>query len=70
MFGKEKEPKRFTIRVQQTLGVNGAIQIIVDKKTGVNYLNTLGAGASGLTPLLDENGKVVVTPVKTEDDSE
>ena len=40
----------------------GAVRILVDTKTGVNYLNTGGETYSGLTPLLDGNGNVVVSP--------
>lgn len=35
--------------------------IIVDKETGVNYLWHKDGYSGGLTPLLDENGKPVVT---------
>ena len=38
----------------------GILKIIVDKKTGVNYLVTSGIGVSGMTPLLDENGNIVI----------
>ncbi|MBR6070402.1 MAG: xylan 1,4-beta-xylosidase [Ruminococcus sp.] len=41
----------------------GALQILVDTETGVNYINTVGEGYSGLTPLLDPNGNVVVSPL-------
>ena len=62
VFGKEKKPKRFRIVEEEGMGF-GAARILVDTKTGVNYLNTLGEGSSGLTPLLDENGSLVITPV-------
>lgn len=67
MFDKEKKKKRgrFIVtheqRLEKTLGL-GALQIIVDTVTGVNYINTVGDGYSGLTPLLDGRGNVVVTP--------
>lgn len=35
--------------------------IIVDKATGVNYLFVKSGYGAGLTPLLDENGKPIVT---------
>ena len=38
----------------------GAILVVVDTATGVNYLVTYGSGANGVTPLLDANGNVVV----------
>ena len=40
-----------------------SIQILVDKKTGVNYLFTQSGYAGGLTPLLDREGKPIITPV-------
>jgi len=36
--------------------------IIVDKETGVNYLWHTDGYAGGLTVLIDENGKPIVTP--------
>lgn len=54
-----KKEKRFVIKEDQSLGL-GAIQIVVDTVTGVNYLLTVGAAVSGITPLLDENGKVII----------
>jgi len=37
--------------------------ILVDKKTGVNYLFVSRGYAGGLTPLLNPDGTPVVTPV-------
>ena len=51
--------KRFVVKEEQSLGF-GAVQIVVDTETGVNYLLT------GLTPLLDRNGAVVIDPVLPE----
>ena len=62
---KQKKPKRFIIKEDYTLGL-GAIQILTDTVTGVNYINTIGTSMSGITPL-DENGNVVITPVSQED---
>lgn len=61
MFEKKekKKSKRFVVKEEQGLGM-GAIQIIVDTITGVNYLNTVGGSASGLTPLLDNKGNVII----------
>lgn len=52
--------KRFEVREEQHIS-GGIVKIIVDTKTGVNYLVASGMGVSGMTPLLDSNGKVVVT---------
>ncbi len=35
--------------------------ILVDRETGVNYLFLQSGYAGGLTPLLDENGKPIVS---------
>ena len=39
----------------------GIRQILVDTETGVNYLIWKSGYAGGITPLLDSQGKVVVT---------
>lgn len=56
-----KKEKRFVIKEQQDLGL-GAMYVLVDTKTGVNYLATVGLAVSGITPLLDSEGAVVVDP--------
>ena len=63
MFGKEKKDKRFKITVKEgsELADSGLMQVIVDKETGVNYLFVKSGYGAGLTPLLDADGKVVVT---------
>lgn len=40
-----------------------AIEIWVDKETGVNYLFRQSGYSGGLTVLLDKDGKPVVTPL-------
>ncbi len=45
---------------QGTVTVN---EIWVDKETGVNYLFHAGGYAGGLTPLLDREGKPVISPL-------
>ncbi len=47
-------------------GAFSPMQIWVDKETGVNYLLMRDGYAGGMTPLLDKDGKVVVTPVEEE----
>ena len=42
-------------------GVTSITEIWVDRVTGVNYIFRQDGYAGGLTPLLDENGKPVVT---------
>lgn len=41
-----------------------AIMIFVDRKTGVNYMFNKVGYAGGLTPLLDKDGKPVITPIE------
>ncbi len=43
--------------------LSGTTQIWVDKQTGVNYIYHSSGYGGGLTPLLDREGKVVVTPI-------
>ena len=42
-------------------GAIDGIEIWVDRETGVNYLYKQSGYGGGLTPLLDENGKVIIT---------
>ncbi len=46
-----------------TQGKLTAMEIWVDKETGVNYLFCQSGYAGGITPLLDKYGKPVVTPI-------
>lgn len=54
------------IRVYAQGSVNVS-EIWVDKLTGVNYLFHAGGYAGGLTPLLDREGKPVITAVPMEE---
>lgn len=47
-----------------TQGALETIGILVDKQTGVNYLFVASGYAGGLTPLLDRDGKPVISPVE------
>ena len=40
---------------------SGTRQIIVDKETGVHYLAWKAGYGAGITPLLDSEGKAVIT---------
>lgn len=54
--------KRFEeVYSQGTLTIT---EIWVDRETGVNYIFHASGNAGGLTPLLDKDGRPVVTPVK------
>ena len=60
----KKEENRFEIQKSETIGafvgLKGAT-ILLDKETGVNYLFYQEGYAGGLTPLLDADGKPVIT---------
>ena len=42
----------------------GSLEVWVDKETGVNYLYRQSGYAGGLTVLLDQDGKPIVTPIE------
>ena len=44
-------------------GTMNVMEIWVDKETGVNYVFHASGYAGGMTPLLDRDGKTVVSPV-------
>ena len=44
-------------------GMVSVVEIWVDKETGVNYLFHSEGYGGGLTPLLDREGKPVVSPL-------
>ena len=44
-------------------GTVNVTEIWVDKETGVNYVFHASGYAGGLTPLLDRDGKLVVSPI-------
>ena len=53
--------KRFKRVYKQ--GVLDPFEIWVDTATGVNYLYRQCGNSGGMTPLLDKDGKPVITPV-------
>lgn len=55
----EKKKKRFSLKEEENYSF-GAVRVIVDTITGVNYIMTVGVGGSSITPLLDGDGNVVV----------
>lgn len=44
-------------------GAINLTEIWVDKETGVNYIFHTSGNAGGMTPLLDREGKPVITPI-------
>lgn len=55
--------KRFKRVYSEGLGTN---EILVDTVTGVNYFYHQSGYSGGLTPLLDSDGKPIVTPIINE----
>lgn len=60
---KKFDGDRFEVVYEQEEGILAVEMrmILVDKATGVNYLFIKSGYGAGLTPLLDENGKPIVT---------
>ncbi|MBQ8546733.1 MAG: xylan 1,4-beta-xylosidase [Clostridia bacterium] len=58
MAKKERFEKVYT---QGSLNVT---EIWVDTETGVNYIYHISGYSGGLTPLLDKDGNVVITPIE------
>lgn len=56
-----KKEERFVRTYTQ--GMANISEIWVDKETGVNYLYHAAGYSGGLTPLIDKDGKPVVTPI-------
>lgn len=46
-----------------TQGAVNITEIWVDKQTGVNYIYHASGNSGGLTPLLDREGKPIITPL-------
>ena len=46
-----------------TQGAMNVMEVWVDKETGVNYLFHAAGYAGGMTPLLDREGKPVISPI-------
>lgn len=47
-----------------TQGISSVIEIWVDKETGINYMYRSSGYGGGITPLLDKEGKPVISYVK------
>ena len=52
---------RFDIKEKETINLLTETMIIVDKETGVNYLYVHRGYGGGLTPLIDADGKPIIT---------
>ena len=63
-----KKEKRFEIIYKQ--GSIDVIEVLVDQETGVNYLYRTNGYAGGMTPLLDREGKPVITSMANRTEKE
>lgn len=61
-----KDKNRFVVvhKDGSSLKDEGIRQILVDRETGVNYLMWKSGYGAGITPLLDREGKPVITYVE------
>lgn len=53
--------KRFVKIHKESLGFGENVFILLDTKTGINYMYVQSGYSGGLTPLLDREGKAVVS---------
>ena len=60
-MAKKEKNERFEIVYHQ--GVANRTEILVDKETGVNYIFHASGYSGGLSPLLDRDGKPIITPI-------
>ena len=62
VFIRKKMGKdRFDIKEKEGISLLTDAVVIIDKETGVNYLYVCRGYGGGLTPLLDADGKPIVT---------
>ncbi len=54
--------ERFGKLYSQNDGIN-IMEIWMDKETGVNYVFHVNGYAGGMTPLLDRDGKPIISPI-------
>jgi len=52
---------RFDIQEKENVSLMTETMVIVDKETGVNYLFVHRGYGGGLTPLLDADGKPIIS---------
>lgn len=60
-----KKDERFVKAYEQ--GVVNVSEIWVDRETGVNYFFHVNGSSAGLTPLLDRDGRPIITTVYDEE---
>ena len=62
----KNKDNRFVIVLKEgnSLKDEGLRKILVDKETGVNYLALKSGYGLGITPMLDKDGKPIVTEIE------
>ena len=65
-MGLTDKNRRF-VKVYEEGGMMNNFAIYVDKLTGVNYIIHHGGDSESMSPLLDPNGRPVVTPMYNND---
>ena len=61
--GADKMAKNDRFERVYAQGAINLIEIWVDKETGVNYIFRQSGNAGGMTPLLDRDGKPVISTI-------
>ena len=62
-----KKEQRFIKTEHSGVFADPCTTVLVDKKTGVNYLWVSEGYAGGLTPLLDRDGKPIISALPIEE---
>ncbi|NLL46890.1 MAG: xylan 1,4-beta-xylosidase [Clostridiales bacterium] len=63
---KRNKNNRFVVVSEESTGFGRGFTILLDRETGVNYLYYQSGYGGGLTPLLDNQGRPVVTTVHSD----
>lgn len=64
-----KKENRFIRIFKENYGVSAVTEIWMDRETGVNYISHRSNCGVGFTPLLDSDGKPVVSSVSDFEDN-
>ncbi len=62
IYGGDKMEKKERFKIAYSQGTLDVVQILVDTETGVNYVFRKAGYGGGMTPLLDKDGKPVISP--------
>ncbi|MCR5122225.1 MAG: DUF6440 family protein [Ruminococcus sp.] len=62
-MGLSDKHKRFVKVYEEGSGMLSSFAIFIDRFTGVNYLMHMSGEHESMTPLLDPNGRPIVTPL-------